>query len=74
MNKELSKIIMNKSRIKNKYLKWPSKENYLACKKITSKCNNLVKNLRKGIFKKMLVKVLHQVNLYGTQSRNLVKL
>ena len=30
MNKELSKIIMNKSRLRNKYLKWPSRENFLA--------------------------------------------
>ena len=43
MNKELSKVIMNKSRIKNKYLKWPSRENYLAYKKMKKKCNNLVK-------------------------------
>ena len=28
MNKELSKVIMNKSRIKNEYLKWPFRENY----------------------------------------------
>ena len=34
MNKELSKIILNKSRIKNKYFKRPSRESYLAYKKI----------------------------------------
>ena len=68
MNKELSEVIMNKSRIKNKYLKWPSRENYLAYKKIKNKCNNLVKKSKKSFFKKMLVKVLHQVNIFGTQS------
>ena len=68
MNKELSKVIMNKSRIKNKYLKWPSRENYLAYKKMKKKCNNLVKSRRKGISKKMLVKILHQVNPFVTQS------
>ena len=43
MNKELSKVIMNKSRLKNKYQKWPSRENSLAFKKIKNKCNNLIK-------------------------------
>ena len=33
MNKRLSKAIMNKSRIRNKYLQWPSRENFLAYKK-----------------------------------------
>ena len=28
MNKELSKLIINKSRLRNKYLKWPSRENF----------------------------------------------
>ena len=43
MNKELSKVIMNKSRLRNKYLKWPSRENFLAYKKVKSKCNALKK-------------------------------
>ena len=43
MNKDLSKAIMTKSRIKNRYLKWPSRENFLAYKKIKNKCNNLLK-------------------------------
>ena len=34
MNKELSKVIMNISRLRNKYLKWPSRENFLAYKKV----------------------------------------
>ena len=29
---------MNKSRLKNKYLKWPSRENFLAYKKAKNKC------------------------------------
>ena len=28
MNEELSKLIINKSRLRNKYLKWPSRENF----------------------------------------------
>ena len=52
MNKVISKSIMNKSRIKNKYLKWPSRENYLAYKRIKNKCNNLLKKSKKIYFLK----------------------
>ena len=50
MNKKLSKSIMDKSRIKNKYLKWPSRENFLAYKKIKNKYNNLIKKSKKIYF------------------------
>ena len=50
MNKELSKFIMNKSRMKNKYLKWPCRVNYLAYKKIKNKSNSLVKKSKKMYF------------------------
>ena len=43
MNKELSKDIMKKSIIKNKYFKLPSEKNYLTYKKIKNRCKNLVK-------------------------------
>ena len=49
-NKRLSKAIMNKSRIRNKYLQWPSRENFLAYKKIKNKCNNLLKKSKKKYF------------------------
>ena len=32
MTKELSKAIMNRSKLKNRYTKWPSRENFLAFK------------------------------------------
>ena len=32
MTKDLSKAIMNKSKTRNRYLKWPSRENFLAMK------------------------------------------
>ena len=35
MTKELRKAIMDRSRLKNKYLKRPSRENFLAYKKAT---------------------------------------
>ena len=47
MNKELSKVIMNKSRLRNKYLKWPSRENFLVYKKVKNKCSTLAKRLEK---------------------------
>ena len=50
MNKELSKIIMNKSRLRNKYLKWPSRENFLAYKKVKNKCNTLTRKTKKRYF------------------------
>ena len=50
MNKRLSKAIMNKSRIRNKYLQWPSRENFLAYKKIKNKCNNLLEKSKKKYF------------------------
>ena len=50
LNKRLSKAIMNKSRIRNKYLQWSSRENFLAYKKIKNKCNNLLKKSKKKYF------------------------
>ena len=50
MTKELSKAIMTRSRIKNKYNKWPSRENFLALKQISNKCTNLTKTAKKQYF------------------------
>ena len=49
MTKELSKAIMTRSRIKNKYNKWPS---FLALKQIKNKCTNLTKTAKKQYFAK----------------------
>ena len=56
---------MNTSKLRNRYQKWPYKENYLADKKIKNKCNTLLRKPKKDIFKKMLEKVQDQVNLFG---------
>ena len=40
INKELSEVIMNKSRTKNRYSEWPSSENVFGYKKAKDKCNN----------------------------------
>ena len=50
MNKSLSKIIMQKSKVRNKYLKWPSRENFLKYKKVKNKCNSLVRKSKKEYF------------------------
>ena len=42
MTKQLNKAIMNKSRTKNRYSKWPSGENFLELQKV----KYLSKNLR----------------------------
>ena len=47
MNKELSKVIMNKSRLRNKYLKWPSPENFLAFETVKNKRNTLTGKTKK---------------------------
>ena len=47
MTKELSKVIMTKSMLKNSYINWPSRENFLAYKKAKSKCNSTRKAKRK---------------------------
>ena len=42
LNKEIHKLIMQKSRIRNKYNKQPSRKNFLACRKFKDKCITLV--------------------------------
>ena len=51
MNKEPSKAIMEKSETRNKYLKWPSRKNYVSYKKCKNKCNSLTKKTKKIFFK-----------------------
>ena len=56
MTKELSKAIMTRSRITNNYHKWPSRENFLAMKRVKNTCNNLAKSTKKEYFKKVTQK------------------
>ena len=53
MTKELSKAIMNKSRTRNKYLKWASRENFLAMKKAKNICNKLNKSNKRSYFQQV---------------------
>ena len=38
---------MNKSILSIKYLRWPSRENFLAYKKVNNKCNTLKRKTKK---------------------------
>ena len=50
MTKELSKSILNRSRFKNRFLKWPSRENFLAYKKAKNLCNSSNKKAKETYF------------------------
>ena len=59
MTKELRKAIIDRSRLRNKYLKYPSRENFVNMKKMKNKCNSicrkskikyLKRSIKKGIF------------------------
>ena len=51
MNKDLNKKIMNKSKAKNKYLNWPSRENFISYKRTKNKCNSSTKKAKRDFFK-----------------------
>ena len=53
MTKELSKVTMNRSKLKNRYTKWLSHENFLAFKKQKNICKNLNKKTKKNYFSKI---------------------
>ena len=42
---------MEKSRLRNRHLKYPSRENFLAYKNIKNKCNDLLKQSQKKYIK-----------------------
>jgi len=52
MTKEFSKALMTRSRLRNKYNKWKSRENYLAYQDIKKKCKTLGKKDRSDHFQK----------------------
>ena len=56
MSKDLSKEIMNKSKTRNRYLKWPSRENFLVMKSVKTLCSNLIKTNKKSYFQKITQK------------------
>ena len=53
MTKELSKAVMNKSKTRNKHIKWSSRENFLAMKRAKNYCNNLTRTTKKNFFQRV---------------------
>ena len=68
MTKELSKSIMNRSRFKNRYLKWPSRENSLAYTKVKNLCNSLNRKAKKTYFEKVTENGIMGSKNFGVQS------
>ena len=58
MTKQLNKAIMDRSRRKNRYLKWPSRENFLELKKANRPSKNLTKKAKNQYFKSVSPKYL----------------
>ena len=52
MTKELRKAIMDRSWLQNKYLKYPSKENFVNMKKIENKCNPICRKSKTKYLKR----------------------
>ena len=53
MIKELRKGVMYKSKTRNKYIKWLSRENILVIKTAKYYCNNLTKTTKKNFFQRV---------------------
>ena len=56
MTKQLIKAIMNRCKLRNRYIKWLSRENFLDYKKAKNTCNNLSKFAKKSYFDKVTSK------------------
>ena len=50
-NIPLNETINNCVKDKNKYIKWPSRENFLSLKRVKSKCNSINKKTERQYFK-----------------------
>ena len=50
MTKQLSKAIVNRSKLRNRYIKWPSRENFLDYKKAKNTCSNLSRFSQRSYF------------------------
>ena len=69
MNEEFSKVIMTKSRLRNKHLEWPSREIFLAYRKVKNKCHTLTRKPKKDSLNTLpRMKTMQQERHSGTQS------
>ena len=53
MTKKLKKAIMERSRLGNKYLKYPSRENFVNIKNMKNKCNSICRKTKINYLKKI---------------------
>ena len=67
MTRELSKAIMTKSKVKNSYVKWPSRENFVAYKKAKNKCNSLTRKAKRKFFKEATKSGMMYNRTFGKQ-------
>ena len=65
MTKELRKAIMDRSRLRNEYLKYPTRENFVNLKKRKNQCNLFAENPKKNISEEVERKESLQVTYFG---------
>ena len=70
MTKELSKAVTNKSKTRNKYIKWPSRENFLAMKIAKTTVIIFQEQQKITFFKELLKVVLLTIGNFGMQSNH----
>ena len=70
MTKDLNKAVMNKSKTRNRHLKWPSRENVLAMKSAKTPVINQLKPTKNLILETLHRKVLLIISHSGIQSNH----
>ena len=63
---------MEKSRLRNRHLKYPSRENVLAYKNIKNKCNNLLKRSKKKYIKDIKNKVAESIKSFENTFKSFI--
>ena len=56
ITKKLSKAVMNRPKLRSRYIKWPSRKNFLDYEKAKNTCNTLNKFAKKSYFDKVTSK------------------
>ena len=71
MNKTLSKSIMHRAKLKNKYNKTPTEENHLLYKKQRNYCSNLLKKVKKEYYNSLDINIFKDNKTVWTKVRPL---
>ena len=64
MTKELRKAIMDRSRLRNEYLKYPTRENFVNLKKRKNQCNSICRKSKKKYLRRSREKGISSSNLF----------